>query len=352
MNGSDDFIGQLEAYLDDFDGATPLPGHVRDAVHAELPGTRQVRSDAGSRRLLTMLSTPSARVRWGLAAAAIVVAVVVGGAFLTGNRNQQGIVAGPATPTPTSTIAPTPTPTPSPTPPVVGLLSAPSVPCPVRPAVTCIKPGAYTLSSPTYWPTTISFDVPEGWWEWFPGNILEDFEGVFADSPAEGGSGWGVMIMTVGEVSRDPCNPKAAMFKPADVDTPAKLAAAMAKWPGFKATTPMPTSIDGAEGLLVELTSTRTYKQCPENEAFLWKTEAGTIIDTYPMVDANGLGRPGQFRILDVNGHLIVVRTTDFPGASPYEVFQGLDPVPPLHMADQVELQGILDSIRLGAPQP
>lgn len=349
MNGTDDFIGQLEGYLDDFDGATPLPDHVRDSIHAALPGTRQVRPASGSRRLLTMLSNTSPRARWGLAAAAIVVAVVVGGAILTGNRDQQGIVAAPPTPTPIPTIAPSATP--SPTQAVVGLLSAPGVPCPVRPNETCIKPGRYTLSSPIEWPTTISFDVPEGWWEWFPSNVVGDFEGVLADSTASGGSGWGIQFMTVGEVSRDPCNTKAPTFKPTDVDTPAELAAAMAKWPGFKATTPEPISIDGAEGLLVELTSTRTSAQCPE-EASLWMTEAGTAVDTYPMVDSARLRRPAQFRIVDVDGHLIVVRTTDFPGASTYEVSQGLDPDSPIHMADQVELQGILDSIRLGAPQP
>ena len=41
MNGTDDFIIRLEEYLGDFDGPTPLPEFVRDAVHAELPGTRR-----------------------------------------------------------------------------------------------------------------------------------------------------------------------------------------------------------------------------------------------------------------------------------------------------------------------
>jgi hypothetical protein len=349
MNGTDDFIGRLEEYLDDFDGATPLPDHVRDAIHAELPGTRQVHAVAGPRRVLTMLSTTSARARWGLAAAAIVVAVVVGGAIIVGNRNQQGGIAAPANPTPT--IAPTPTPTPTASP-VLGLLNASMVPCPVRPAVTCMAPGTYKLSSPTHWPTTISFDVPEGWWEWFPGNDLQDYEGFFADSPAEGGSGWGPMVMTVGEVSRDPCDPNAPMFKPADVDTPAELAAAMATWPGFEATTPEPISIDGVEGLMVELTSTKTFKQCPDGQAFIWKTEAGALVDTYPMVDADGLLRPAQFRIVDVDGHLIVVRTPDLPVPSPYEVSQGLDAETPIHAADLVEMQAILDSIRFGDPRP
>ena len=126
----------------------------------------------------------------------------------------------------------------------------------------------------------------------------------------------------------------------------------MATWPGFKATNPVPISIDGAEGLLVELTSTKTFKQCPDGEAFVWKTELGTLVDTYPMVDADGLLRPAQFRIVDVDGHLIVVRTTDFPGPSTYEVSQGLDPDSPLHAADQVELDAIVDSIRFGDPQP
>ena len=298
-----------------------------------------------------MLSNTSARARWGLAAAAIVVAVVVGGALITGNRSQPGVVGAPATPISTPTIGPSATPSPTP-PPVVGLLSAQMVPCPVRPAVTCLKPGEYELSSPPHWPTRISFDVPEGWWEWFPGNVLEGYEGIFADSPAEGGSGWGLMFTTVGEVSRDPCDPNAPVFKPTDVDTPAELAAAMATWPGFKATTPVPVSVDRAQGLLVELTSTRTFKQCPDGKAFMWKTPLGILVDPYPMVDQDGLGRAGHFRILDIDGQLVVLRTDDFPGASPYEVSQGLAADSPLHMADQVEMQGILDSIRLGAPKP
>jgi hypothetical protein len=104
------------------------------------------------------------------------------------------------------------------------------------------------------------------------------------------------------------------MFEPKNVDSPAELAAAMATWPGFKATNPVPISIDGAEGLLVEVTSTKTFKQCPDGEAFVWKTELGTLIDTYPMVDADGLLRPAQFRIVDVDGHLVVVRLSDRTG--------------------------------------
>ena len=43
MTGERDFIGQLEAYLHEYEGATPLPNAVRDALHAELPRISQVR---------------------------------------------------------------------------------------------------------------------------------------------------------------------------------------------------------------------------------------------------------------------------------------------------------------------
>lgn len=343
MNGTDDFIGRLEEYLDDFDGPTPLPDHVRDAIHAELPGTRQVRPGAGPMRLLTMLSNTPIFARWGLAAAAIVVAVALGAVLLTGNQNQNNIGA----PTPTPSIAPSAPP--AATPEVRTLIGVPPVSCGNEGPNECLPPGTYTLMPANLWPTTVRLAVPEGWWEWSPDSVTQDFEGLLVDDgpTPSGGSGWGIMFMTVGEVSKDPCDPNAGMFAPADVDTPEELAAAMATWPGFEATTPVPTSIDTVDGLLVELTSTRTLAQCPGT--FLWKTAAGVGVDAYPMVSSEVLGRPGQFRIIEVAGKLIVIRTTDFPQNSPYELSQGIAADPTRHAADQVELHAILDSIRLGA---
>jgi hypothetical protein len=292
-----------------------------------------------------MLSNTSARARWGLAAAAIVVAVVAGGAFITNNRNQPDVGAPTATPPPT--VAPSASPTAGV---VVGTLtSAPQVSCGNEGPNECAPPGTYKLSSTTAWPTTVSLDVPEGWWAWFPGDTILDFEGLMVDDGAtgSGGTGWNIMFMTVGEVSRDPCNPDALMFAPGDVDTPEELAAAMATWPGFEATTPEPISIGSVDGLLVELTSARTFDQCPEG-SYVWKTALGHVVDTYPMVSSEDLRRPGQFRIIDVDGQLIVIRTTDFPETSPYEEAQGVAPDPTRHAADQVELHAIIDSIRLG----
>src|SRR4051794_38023104 len=100
---TDKFIGHLEDYLDAFDGETPLPDRVRDAIRAELPSTRQVRPRRGFERIFTLLSNGSAGTRLGLAAAAVVV-VVLGGAFI-------GNVGGPGAPTPSATSATSPSPT-------------------------------------------------------------------------------------------------------------------------------------------------------------------------------------------------------------------------------------------------
>ncbi len=93
MTGERDFIDQMEAYLHEYEGVTPLPDAVRDALHAELPRLGQVRR----RRL------PEYRYL-GLAAAVVLLAII--GLYfgltgpLPGNR-------GP-TPTASPTASPTP----------------------------------------------------------------------------------------------------------------------------------------------------------------------------------------------------------------------------------------------------
>ncbi len=70
MRENDEFIGRVEDYLVDFDGATPLPGRVIDAIHAELPRTRQVKANLGFMRMPLMRSTISSRSPRGFAALA------------------------------------------------------------------------------------------------------------------------------------------------------------------------------------------------------------------------------------------------------------------------------------------
>lgn len=82
MTRDDDFIGQVEAYLDEYEGMTPLPAAVRNAVRAHLPETRQLGRFGGPMRRFNFMSNNF--VRAGIAAAVIVLAVVVGINFLPG----------------------------------------------------------------------------------------------------------------------------------------------------------------------------------------------------------------------------------------------------------------------------
>ena len=93
MSDNDRFIGQLEDYLEAYAGDAPLPAHVRDAIRAALPGTRQVRSERGPRRMITMLSSLSTPVRGGLVAATLVIVVALGATVVA---NSPGTASAPA----------------------------------------------------------------------------------------------------------------------------------------------------------------------------------------------------------------------------------------------------------------
>jgi hypothetical protein len=338
MTSDDDFIGQLEAYLERFDGATPLPDRVRDAVHADLPWTRQVRPRSGLLRRINMSSTTSMIARWGLLAACLVVAVALGSAILLPGR---GAGPGAATsPSPMPTVVLTPSPGASP----LALAGAPAAACSsAQPSVeTCIRAGTYLLA-PTV-PRGL-VDVPVGWFEWEPG---PGSVGLLVDRPDVGdGSGWGVVFMQVGDVARDPCDPSAGTYAATAVDTPAKLAGVMSAWPGFDGTPPETISIGGLTGIRTRLTSTNGTSTCPG--AWIWRTSAGVTVDGYPMIvggSGGGEGYPADFRLVEVDGHLVAIRTMASASTSPNERAQGIADDPKRHEADLVTLQGILDSIR------
>ncbi len=291
-----------------------------------------------------MISRASTRARWGLVAAVVVAAVVIGAAFVNNGRVSNGVGSGPATASPSPTPSPTPPPTPSPTPMPSPLGNAPLVTCPLSTAQ-CLQAGTYRLSS-SDWPGQVTLDVPAGWFQWDPAS---DFEGVLVDGGkgAPNGSGWGLMFMTVGAVSKDPCDPKKGTFDPATTSTVDGLVTAMRAWPGFKTTTPTPIVVAGYSGQLVELTSSLTAAHCAG--ALVWTTRQSAKVDAYPLATADKTPHKVQFRILNVNGTLLVVRTTDFPETSPNEASQGVAPNPTRHAADQVKLHQLLASIKVTA---
>jgi hypothetical protein len=150
MTREDDFIGQLEGYLDEYEGMTPLPAQVRDAVRAELPGTRQIGLRWGPMRYWNMSTSRRAPARYWLVAAMVVVAAALGATFLT-----RGI-GGPPLPTPTSLPVATP-----------GEL----------PQAAALDPGTYVYANPYVDEDpihltctggcpdfqTITFTLPDGW---------------------------------------------------------------------------------------------------------------------------------------------------------------------------------------------
>ena len=329
MSTETTFIDLLEGYLDDFDGPTPMPDHVRDAIHAALPQTAQARPVPVIGRVFDM-SGSSTALRWAIAAALVVTAIVVGGALMSTG----GGGLAPATASPTASRSSSPA--------AVALSSAPPAACRDNDITkNCIPAGTYTLPSAS-WPRKIGLTVPTGWFNWNPG---ADYDGVLVDGgPEAPGSGWGLMFMTVGEVAKDPCDGSKGTTTLASPQTADALIAAMRAWPGFAVSDPAPVVIDGQEGKIVELTSAVKPADC--SGLGFWRSQLGTPIDRYPLATTDVASDfTVQFRIFEFDGRLVVIRTTDFPQTSPNEIQQGVAMDPARHADDQVALQRIIDSI-------
>ena len=289
-----------------------------------------------------MASRLSAPARWGIGIAAVLV-VLVGVAALFQRGASPGIGA-----------APTPTASASASPSSSASASAGSIPLNEAQAESscgdgighwCLAAGSYKLSSST-WPQPISFDVPEGW---FPYLAAGEIEGVLVESgqAAPEGSGWGPMFAQVSEVARDPCDAAAGTVQAEETATVDGFIAAMRAWPDFAVSDARPVEVDGHAGKLVTITSTRKEADCAAPT--LWTTPVGSKMDAYPMVSAASESRTGTYRVIDVDDTLLVIRTTEFADPSPHELSQGVQPDPTRHAADLVEMQQILDSIRVGS---
>jgi hypothetical protein len=156
------------------------------------------------------------------------------------------------------------------------------------------------------------------------------------------------MIAGVGDVRRDPCKLDGGMFDAADVDTPAEVAAAIATWPGFAATDPVPITFAGAPGVQLDVSATEDLGECLTPTT--WSTPLGTWIDGYPMAGQDPTSEAATFRILEVDGELLIIRTPATVATSPFEAGQGVAVDPVRHAADLIEMDAILDSIQFGEP--
>jgi hypothetical protein len=100
MTPDDKFIGSLEAYLDEYEGMTPLPDSVGNAVRAQLPTTKQLSVRGGLLGGFPVMNNNI--VRFGIAAAAVLLIALLGIKFLPWSA-----IGGP-TGAPTATPKPTP----------------------------------------------------------------------------------------------------------------------------------------------------------------------------------------------------------------------------------------------------
>ncbi len=294
MTRDDEFIGQLEGYLDEYEVMTPLPSAVRDAIRAELPKTRQSGRLWGPMRYIRL----SGNVRLGLAAAAVVLLAVLGFALLRPGPN----VGNPTQTVPSSAAA--------------------------LPSAGPLAAGTYLMSDPKFTQVPYRFTVPDGWAVNTDGFIVkhqgENTEVGFASFEVTHIFGnacrWSGTLVAVSAMSLD------------------TFASALAAQEEQQTSGPIDTQLAGYPAKRVDLFEPAAfdYSAC----------DGGGFVRLWPDVggDLNGgwRARPGQIdavHILDVNGERIVIDRWQFPRT---------------FAEDITEIEGIVASIRFvpeGAPR-
>jgi hypothetical protein len=285
MTRDDDFIGQLESYLDEFEGDTPMPDVTRDAIRAELPSIHQRPAWWPGWRLPEM--NRSAVLAVG--AAAVVIAALLGANVLRSGLN----------------VGDSPATSPSLTEPAGALLEADRD--------TPLPPGTYFLTDG--YPTQITFDPPDGYTAC--GDAFE--EGVCS------GTGAAIQFIIVDNVVADPCDRSQTLLDPPVGPTVDDLVVALTGLPEFEASSPVAITRDGYDGKQFELTAVVTPScTLDSNGLRLWSTGR--------RVNGAGPGEVNIIQIFDVNGDRLMV-------AAAYQPTQ-----PP---GVRAALEESLDSIRL-----
>jgi hypothetical protein len=289
MTGDKDFIGQLEAYLDDYEGMTPLPGSVRDSVRAALPSTRQLGPISGPVRDIYMNSSMDTPARWGLVAAVVIGAVIIGGALIFGG----GGVGNEPSPTPSPSVAPSESAVPSGAEPVDIAAVAEG---------TQLTPGDYYFSNIPG--VQVVFTVGTGWERNVPDNVVWTIE----DEKAAIGA------TAIENLYVDPCQPELGLLDPAVGPTVDDLVTALEAVPGLTFSDPIPIDQDGADGVRIDYVPPDEFGDC------LGQGETGDILlgtapgggDVYAPSGAS----PVIYYIFDVDGTRVVISEHPNPGST------------------------------------
>jgi hypothetical protein len=179
----------------------------------------------------------------------------------------------------------------------------------------------------------VTFTVPAGWAIWGGGVFegpLQYFDGIW-----HGGTGdpvFGVTFWTIDNLYEDNC--KKVPFDPPVGRTVDELANAWADMPGFNATAPIDTTVDGFIGKQVEFTvpDFTHDEDCDDHGFELWQWHDGGG-SGFVGSDAKGPNEHRLLKILDVDGTRLVISASYFPDASPQ---------------DRADVDEILDSIQIG----
>jgi hypothetical protein len=279
----------VRSWMDE--GVTALPDRVLDLVLDRIPATPQRRASWLARRFPTL----STYARYGLVAAAVVLAAVVGiGLF--------GRSVGGPPPSPSTALTPIPSPTPAP------------------------LPGGQVLGAGTYRVTVLgtghaTITVPAGWLAF--DNFSVNNNGAIPTLTA-------VIFWTSDSdfqrVYADPCHWQAGYVDPPVGPSVDDLATALANQPLRGDSVPIEVSVGHYQGKMVELSvpSDQNFADCDAGEFRSWDGRFH-----------QGPGQIDQIYILDVGGQRLVIDTFFMPGTSD---------------ADRAERQAIMDSIQIEGP--
>ncbi len=291
MTRDDDFFGHLEGYLDEYEGSTPLPEDVRNAIRAQLPSTKQRPAWWPGWRFPEM----NQAMRIALASAAVLAVAVIGISLFRGMN-----VGGP------DLTGPSPSPTPEP----AALSDGP------------LEAGTYSTTPFTLpgGPISFTLTVPSGWEADAP-------RGVWPGGGPGGPDGAAVTFLMVEGLYADPCEGNSGEPDVAVGPSVDDLVTALGSQPTYESSAATDVTVDGYPGkrLELQLPSDIDFATCDDGQFWVW--DAGPY--------AQGPGNRWQVTILDVDGTRVVVLAEDFADTP---------------ASTQTELQQIVNSVQIDAP--
>lgn len=286
----------VRSWLDE--GVTELPDRVLDAVLDQIPATSQRRATWWpARRISTMNTT----LKFGLAAAVVAVAVLIGINFV-GTSAVGGPGPGGSTPTPEPTPVATPAPTPQ------GLLPE---------GRHVLNDGNPLEGSPTL-RTTVTIPAPDWYGDAGGGILIKD-----DNSGAPDGAG---MITFFGDlyVYGDPCD-WATTRPEAPATTVDELVAALTAQASRDATAPVDVTVDGHAGksITLHVPEDAVFSECDRATFGSWGVPGS---DESPFRYHQDPGQIDRLWIVDVDGTLTVIDIAYYEG-TPQSVIDELEAI-------------------------